>query len=197
MNALDTAVKAPSKKSPRTPLSPMKGNNIIEDPKIERPSGDELSISDDLEMEDMSDDGLQDDEETGLTGKDKNRRRRRRRRNTLLDQRISGEIQITAEEKRLADQNVIKKGLINGLLILLWYIFSLSISIVCSLLKLSRNTANYPSVQQMDVRPQTPRFSLSPLHNMLPYAGTILAGITCTILHPKLTTSIRLHIQSK
>ncbi len=79
----------------------------------------------------MSDDGLQDDEETGLTGKDKSRRKGKKRRNTLLDQRIAGEANITAEEKREADQNVLKRGLVNALLIGLWYIFSLSISIVC------------------------------------------------------------------
>ena len=122
-------------KTPKPPRSPVKGS-IKEDPKLERASDDELSTSEDLELEDMTDDGLQDDEETGLTGKDKGRRKRRRRRNTLLDQRIAGESKITAEEKREADQNVIKKGLINGLLIGLWYIFSLSISIVNTPLQL-------------------------------------------------------------
>lgn len=89
---------------------------------------DTKSTSDELEMEDLSDDGLQDDEETGLTGKDKDRRKRRRRRNTLLDERIA--VTITDEEKKEADQNVLKKGIINGILIGLWYLFSLSISIV-------------------------------------------------------------------
>jgi solute carrier family 35 protein C2 len=86
------------------------------------------------EMEDLTEDeGLQDDEETGLTGNDKERRRGRRRRNTLLDQRIASEVKITPEEKKEADQHVVKKILINGLLIGLWYVFSLSISIVSPL----------------------------------------------------------------
>jgi solute carrier family 35 protein C2 len=85
-------------------------------------------------MEDLTEDeGLQDDEETGLTGNDKERRRGRRRRNTLLDQRIASEVKITPEEKKEADQHVVKKILINGLLIGLWYVFSLSISIVSPL----------------------------------------------------------------
>ncbi|KFY93385.1 hypothetical protein V500_03729 [Pseudogymnoascus sp. VKM F-4518 (FW-2643)] len=70
---------------------------------------------------------LQDDEETGLTGS--SRRQKRRRRNTLLDQRVAKESEITKEERKEADQNVIKDMAINGLFILLWYIFSLSISI--------------------------------------------------------------------
>ncbi|KFY59185.1 hypothetical protein V497_04473 [Pseudogymnoascus sp. VKM F-4516 (FW-969)] len=74
------------------------------------------------------DDGnLQDDEETGLTGT--SRRQKRRRRNTLLDQRVAKESDITKEERKEADQNVMKDMAINGLFILLWYIFSLSISI--------------------------------------------------------------------
>jgi len=81
---------------------------------------------------------LQDDEETGLTGKDKGNRKRRRRKNTLIDQRIAADLTITAEEKKEADQNVVKKGLINILLIGLWYIFSLSISIVSSFSKFVR-----------------------------------------------------------
>jgi len=93
-----------------------------------------LSTSEDVELEDLSEeDGMQDDEETGLTGKDKGKRKRKRRRNTLMDQRIAGEIKITAEEKKEADQNVLKKGFINALLIGLWYLFSLSISIVSSI----------------------------------------------------------------
>ncbi|KAB5536353.1 solute carrier family 35 member C2 [Coniochaeta sp. 2T2.1] len=76
----------------------------------------------------LSDEDLHDDEETGLTGKDKRRKRKKKRRNTLLDQRIVRG-SITAEEKREADQNVFKKSMVNLMLIGLWYTFSLSISI--------------------------------------------------------------------
>ena len=79
------------------------------------------SDSTDLELDDMSADGLEDDEETGLTKRDRRRRRRRKRRNTLLDQRIVPTDTYTKEEKKLADQNLVKSMLINGVLIGLWY----------------------------------------------------------------------------
>jgi solute carrier family 35 protein C2 len=129
MNPLDG--NAAGKPRDRTSRSPTKGQGSIqEDPKLERASDDERSTSEDVELEDLSDDGLQDDEETGLTGKDKTRRKRNQRRNTLLDNRIAADLKITEEEKKEADQNVVKKSLINSLLIGLWYLFSLSISLV-------------------------------------------------------------------
>ncbi|KAJ4303474.1 hypothetical protein N0V90_002369 [Kalmusia sp. IMI 367209] len=86
--------------------------------------------SDDLELDNMSADGLQDDEETGLTGRDRRRRRRRKRRNTLLDQRIvPQEVRFSKEEEKIANQNLIHSMLINALLIGLWYFFSISISV--------------------------------------------------------------------
>ncbi|KAJ9161381.1 TPT-domain-containing protein [Coniochaeta hoffmannii] len=76
----------------------------------------------------LSDEDLHDDEETGLTTKDKRRKKQKKRRNTLLDQRIVKE-SVTEEEKREADRNVLRRSLINVTLIGLWYFFSLSISI--------------------------------------------------------------------
>lgn len=126
MNSLDAT--AHSKRVPRTPAG---GSRIQEEPKLGDGGDEDVSTSEDVELNELSEDeGLQDDEETGLTGKDKKRRRKRRRRNTLIDQRVAREIKITAEEKKEADQNVVKKSLVNGLLIGLWYLFSLSISIV-------------------------------------------------------------------
>ena len=85
-------------------------------------SGDDSrSTSEDVELDHFSDDDdIQIDEETGLTGKDKNKRKGRKRRNTLLDQRVAGEVKLTDEEKREADQNVFKNSLVNGVLIGLW-----------------------------------------------------------------------------
>ncbi len=129
MNSLDGSVVG--KARDKTSRSPTNGQRSIqEDSKLEMASDDERSTSEDVELEALSDDGLQDDEETGLTGKDKGRRKRKRRRNTLMDQRIAADLKITAEEKKEADQNVVKRSLINGLLIGLWYLFSLSISLV-------------------------------------------------------------------
>lgn len=88
-----------------------------------------LSTSDDVEMERLpSDEELTDDEEAGLTRKDKRRRKRRKTINTKLDERIAGSM--GASGWSLADRNVIKASLINALLIASWYLFSVSISVV-------------------------------------------------------------------
>lgn len=79
----------------------------------------------------FSDEDLHDDEETGLTGKDKRRKRMKKKRHTRLDQRIVKDRDggLTAEEKREADQHVFRRSVINVVLIGLWYLFSLSISL--------------------------------------------------------------------
>ncbi|OHF01267.1 triose-phosphate transporter [Colletotrichum orchidophilum] len=103
--------------------------NLLEEPKI---SEEDLratpSASKDIDDDSVSDEDLHDDEETGLTKKDKKRKKQKKRNNTRLDQRfVRGEI--SAEEKKEADQNVFRKSAINIVLILLWYLFSLSISL--------------------------------------------------------------------
>ena len=81
--------------------------------------------------DELSSEDLHDDEETGLTGADRQRKRRKRRRNTQLDQRIARE-RISAEEKEEADRSVLKRLLVNLSLIGSWYFFSLCISLVRS-----------------------------------------------------------------
>ena len=140
LSNLDTNISFAKSKTKTTwsPIQPGK-DSIQEEWKLgdgahsvgDRHSEDERSVSVDMELEDLEEEErLQDDEEAGLTGKDRSRRRDKRRRNTLLDQRVAPEVPITADEKKEADRNVVKKSLINGLLIGLWYLFSLSISIV-------------------------------------------------------------------
>ncbi|KAF5023589.1 hypothetical protein F66182_4347 [Fusarium sp. NRRL 66182] len=78
----------------------------------------------------FSDEDLHDDEETGLTRKDKQKRQKKRNRNTQLDQRIARDRgDISTEERKEADKTVFRSLLVNVVLILLWYLFSLSISI--------------------------------------------------------------------
>lgn len=90
-----------------------------------------VSTSDDVEMSRFaSGDALTDDEETGLTKKDKEHRKRKRRRNTRLDGRVAGDGPNSKNNQNSADRNVLKAMTINVLLILAWYLFSLSISIV-------------------------------------------------------------------
>jgi solute carrier family 35 protein C2 len=102
-----------------------RSDHIAEEGEDESSSGadrsDSDTDSDDADADDMSADGLEDDEETGLTKRDRRRRRRRKRRNTLLDQRIVPDDTYTKEEKKLADQNLLKSMLVNGVLIALWY----------------------------------------------------------------------------
>ncbi|KAI0014271.1 triose-phosphate transporter family-domain-containing protein [Xylariaceae sp. FL0662B] len=123
---------APQPSNPRTsrPRSTSIKNPGDPEPKIseENQSGDASKSSDDKDDDSLSDEDLHDDEETGLTRKDKRRKRAKRRRNTRLDQRIARD-KITDEERKEADQNVLKKLVINAVLIALWYLFSLSISL--------------------------------------------------------------------
>jgi len=202
MNPLNSDADS-KRKSQRRRGSPRTGaaatgadDSLTEDPKLERSEDDSLSEG---EVDDLSDDGLQDDEETGLTGKDKGRRKSKRRRNTLLDQRIAGEpkVVISDEEKKEADQNVVKKSLINGLLIAMWYVFSLSISIVSSPISTNHEfVLTKCIVQQMDVRPQTSRLPLPPLHNMFPHDCTIHPRLPRSLLPTPIQTTIRLNLKS-
>lgn len=67
-----------------------------------------------------SEEGITDDEETGLTDEHKAERRRRRQNRVTVDARIVGTSKVTKTERTLADRSVIKASLINALLICLW-----------------------------------------------------------------------------
>jgi solute carrier family 35, member C2 len=65
--------------------------------------------------------GLEDDEETGLTQKDRRRRRRRKDREMRMDERVAGSPDIKErDEEREASLVVIRKAVINACLIGLW-----------------------------------------------------------------------------
>lgn len=94
----------------------------------------DLSTVENMEMDYMtSDDDLNDDEETGLTAKQRRQQRRRRRKQRRqLDARIA-DVKASRQDTfspGLADRNVLKRLLANAFLILMWYFFSLAISIV-------------------------------------------------------------------
>lgn len=108
------------KKHRRTDHIAEEGEGVSSD--ADQSDSESRSDSTDFELDDMSADGLEDDEETGLTKRDRRRRRRRKRRNTLLDQRIVPDDTYTKEEKKLADQNLMRSMMINGVLIGLWYV---------------------------------------------------------------------------
>lgn len=182
-------------KSGQASRSPTKPKDIQEELKTGDGADDDdtRSTSENLELDDLSDDGLQDDEETGLTGKDKSRRKKKRRQNTLLDHRIAGDIKITDDEKKEADQNVLKNSLVNGILIGLWYLFSLSISIVSytSWQTTFFDFSNVEStVQQVDVFSRSSRLPFPSIYDMYAYAGAILLVISRSIFPSTISTSI-------
>jgi hypothetical protein len=88
----------------------------------DRGSADGGSGSEDLDGL-LEEEGLNDDEETGLTEPDRRRHKGKRRRNSLLTQRIVGHSNVTMEERNEANQHLLKKIAINGLLICLWQAF--------------------------------------------------------------------------
>jgi solute carrier family 35 protein C2 len=79
------------------------------------------STCEDVELDDTSSDGDLDGEETGLTKEDRRRRRRRKRRGTRMNERIAGDAMAGREWKNLANESVLKRSLVNALLIGLWY----------------------------------------------------------------------------
>jgi solute carrier family 35 protein C2 len=74
----------------------------------------------------VSESGLSDDEETGLTSKERSERRRRKKRRTHLDARIAEDLdlKVSKEEKKLADVSVVRRLLVDAALIGSWYEFS-------------------------------------------------------------------------
>ncbi|QSZ33858.1 hypothetical protein DSL72_005431 [Monilinia vaccinii-corymbosi] len=123
-------------RSKRSPISSTIGGDSKSAGRVSE--DDSRSTSDDMELNNFSEEGdLQDDEETGLTAKSRAKRKKKKIKNQSINHRIAGDIIVTADEKNEADWNVVKKSLMNGVLIGLWYIFSLSISIVSSLFPLA------------------------------------------------------------
>ncbi|KAJ5762101.1 uncharacterized protein N7511_005483 [Penicillium nucicola] len=89
-------------------------------------ASDMSSAAESLELDLMSSDDDQYDEETGLTSSQKRQRRRRRNQRRKLDARIAdtksrGDIDM--------DRSIVRRLGVNAALILMWYFFSLSISI--------------------------------------------------------------------
>jgi hypothetical protein len=93
--------------------------------------GSDMTSSDDFELDDIaSDDGLEDDEETGLTSQDRQKRKKRKRRGTLLNERIAPGADTRQEELRLANSSFWSAIIMNSILIGLWYLFSIAITVV-------------------------------------------------------------------
>ena len=122
---------------PSRSFLPVPGQLQIDEESDRHHSADEgsdlsaLSTSDDVELDELaSEDGLEDDEETGLTIAERKERTRRKIRRMQLDQRVAVDHKSSKQEQMEANQSVIKNSIINAILIGLWYMFSLSISVV-------------------------------------------------------------------
>ncbi|EME81354.1 uncharacterized protein MYCFIDRAFT_155540 [Pseudocercospora fijiensis CIRAD86] len=96
-------------------------------------SASESDQSTDMEMSSIHSSDAEDlteDEETGLTETERKKRRRRKRQDAEPANRIAGDTNLqAAEEKGIAKATMIRRLAINGLLIGLWYSFSISISV--------------------------------------------------------------------
>ena len=98
---------------------------------------DRPSSSDTMEMAEMlSDEELDDDEETGLTEAQRQKRTQRKEQSARLDSQISGVETITDvggsignPDDKLVNATMMKNIIINTLLIVLWYSFSIAISV--------------------------------------------------------------------
>lgn len=160
------------------------------------------SASEDVEMEPLgSDDALTDDEETGLTGKDRRKRKRRRTLNTKLDERVAGSTGASPSGWSLADRNVIKASLINILLIASWYLFSVSISVVgrpCAEAGQELELTNL-IVQQMDVRrkEETTEFPFPSLHDLHAHGCAVSTRLDCLVFLPTFSPPSRRHYQPR
>lgn len=94
------------------------------------------TTSEDFELEHINgEDPFSDDEETGMTKRDRSHRKRRRRKAKRMDERFAGNIKASNPNKTTTYSGIYKAWLINALLVASWYAFSLSISIVSEVMK--------------------------------------------------------------
>lgn len=89
-----------------------------------------LSDKDADDFDAWDDDGIEDDEETGLTGTERKARAEKKRRNTRLSDRVGGDLSLANEGDQAGDGGFMRDSLINIVLICMWYVFSISISVV-------------------------------------------------------------------
>ena len=107
------------------------------DKRSRRPSNDDhasessVTTNDELEMDHLtSDDGHSDDEETGLTKKERKKQKKWHRRPTDAHAQTDHGLHSSSEDGKVADRTLIRAMFVNSLLVGSWYVFSLSISMV-------------------------------------------------------------------
>ena len=125
---------------------------------------------------------VDDDEETGLNKRERRKYLGKKRRRDGLDSRIAGTAgtaAISKDEVNDADKMVIRRLLANGGLILMWYFFSLAISIVSLSMLVDEQLATngYCLVQQDDVLLGSHRLPLPTLRDLSTHVGPILSSV--------------------
>lgn len=121
---------------PARSITPSRGHvassSVAEQPGIledDEDSGSPFEL-DDTSRGSFSDEDLNEDEEMGLTSGERAEKRKKRQRSMRLDQRIVPEKSPSPVARTTPDQSLMRQIMINGGLILLWYLFSLSLSLV-------------------------------------------------------------------
>lgn len=150
-------------------------------------SGDDPESMSESEEHEMDEIGSDVDEETGLTAEERQKNFERKRKYENLDARIAGGGK--SAESDSADKMVIRNLLINGALIGLWYLFSLSISIVCTARLTCKRHSDMTPVQQMDVLLRPPRLPLPTVHHIPTHACPVLPGLASPRAHTVSPTS--------
>lgn len=125
---------------------------------------------------------LDDDEESGLNKHERRKYLGKKRRRDGLDSRIAGTAGMATSSKdeiNDADKTVVRRLLANGGLILMWYFFSLAISIVSPYMPGPEQLAtnDYYLVQQDDVLRRSHRLPLPTIRNLSTHVGSILSSI--------------------
>lgn len=187
-NAPPTRTLAPGSRNP-SPAIPEQPSDGLDD------AASSVHDRADSGRDSFSDEDLHDDEETGLTANERTRKQKKRLRNTLLDQRIAREKKSLADDGSDSDKSIVHMLMINTGLILLWYLFSLSISLVRSRAYMhapfsagrKSSLTLYLAVQQMDVRQRPPQLCLSAIHDFDPYACSVLPFLDCLVYGPFFT----------
>lgn len=121
---------------PGRSITPIRGHvassSVAEQPGILEDDGDSGSAFelDDTSRDSFSDEDNNEDEEMGLTSGERAEKRKKKQRSMRLDQRIVPEKSPSPMGRTTEDQSLMRQIMINGGLILLWYLFSLSLSLV-------------------------------------------------------------------
>lgn len=165
--------------------------NAIDEDDHERRESTE-SLESDLELDDMEVDypRVRDDEEAGLRAGAREDHAGPSNPDDLGARRASVEsVDMWQDAARMGNIAFLRKAGINASLILLWYVFSICISVVSTRETMEQVLqAHMRVVQQMDVLSRQSRLSLSIVHDIFPHGGSIHPCFACSAVYPIIST---------